>query len=100
MSISVNTNENGLHTIKIVGKFDFTLHREFRDAYADAPAIVNSYELNMRSTTYMDSSALGMLLLLRDYAGGDNSSVIITHASPEIKKILEVSNFRRLLDIT
>jgi anti-anti-sigma regulatory factor len=48
----------------------------------------------------MDSSALGMLLLLRDYAGGDNAKVVLQNCGPEIKNIFEISNFEKLLTIT
>jgi len=41
----------------------------------------------------MDSSALGMLLLLRDFTDGENSKVNLTHCRAEIKNILEISNF-------
>ena len=47
----------------------------------------------------MDSSALGMLLLLRERAGGDRAAIEITHCSPEIRKIFAVSNFDRLFKI-
>lgn len=99
MSISCSTDEKGKHTIKVSGIFDFSLHKEFRDSYEYAPATVHRYELNFRSTTYLDSSALGMLLLLREYAGGDNSLITITYANSEIKKILDISNFSRLFVI-
>ena len=53
----------------------------------------------MKETTYLDSSALGMLLLLRDHAGGDQAEVEIVNCSPDVKKILTISNFDQLFKI-
>jgi len=54
---------------------------------------------SLDSTEYLDSSALGMLLLLREHAGGESSNIRISKASPEVKKILEVANFEKLFNI-
>lgn len=100
MSISATPSESGSEvTISINGRFDFSLHKEFRDAYRDFPPSVK-YIIDMSKTEYMDSSALGMLLLLREHAGGDKSSIVITGCQPDIKKILTISNFQKLFEIS
>ena len=86
-------------TIKIDGRFDFSAHQEFRDAYENVPAAVSSYVVDMAGTSYLDSSALGMLLLLRDHAGGDNSDVKIINCNKDVRKILTISNFEQLFQI-
>jgi anti-anti-sigma factor len=55
--------------------------------------------VDLRDATYLDSSALGMLLLLRDHAGGDGSNIHIINCNPDVKKILAISNFEQLFDI-
>ena len=97
MAISVTNSENGL-TITIDGRFDFSSHKEFRDAYRDVDPGAN-YVVDMSKTDYMDSSALGMLLLLREYAGADKAKISITGCSPDIRKILTISNFQKLFNI-
>ena len=57
------------------------------------------YVVDMSFTTYLDSSALGMLLLLRDHAGGDHANIRIVHCNEDVKKILSISNFGQLFDI-
>ncbi len=99
MSIST-TEDNGKLTIKIDGRFDFSIHQEFRAAYENASDGIKQYEIDMRTTSYLDSSALGMLLLLRDFAGGDSSAVSITNTSPDVKKILTISNFEQLFSVS
>ena len=97
MTISV-TNSDGELKIAIDGRFDFSSHKEFRDAYKGTASDTN-YVIDMGSTDYMDSSALGMLLLLREHAGGDKARIKISGCSTDIKKILTISNFHKLFDI-
>ena len=40
-----------------------------------------------------------MLLLLRDFAGGDKANIEITNCSADVKKILTISNFEQLFTI-
>ena len=86
-------------TIKIQGRFDFSSHQEFRDAYEKADTKTDEFIVDMKETTYLDSSALGMLLLLRDHAGGDNSNIQIVNCNSDVKKILTISNFEQLFTI-
>ena len=58
----------------------------------------SNYILNMSELTYLDSSALGMLLLLKDYAQKD-VNIAIVNCIPEVYKILEIANFDRLFAI-
>ncbi|WET09129.1 MULTISPECIES: STAS domain-containing protein [unclassified Pseudomonas] len=86
-------------TIAIKGRFDFGSHQLFRDAYERFYKVPDVYIVDLKETTYMDSSALGMLLLLRDHAGGDNSEIQVINSSSDVRKILAISNFDKLFDI-
>ena len=85
--------------ISIQGRFDFSAHHEFRSSYESLAVKPESYRVDMNETTYLDSSALGMLLLLRDYAGGNKADISIVNCSPDVKKILTISNFEQLFTI-
>jgi len=98
MPVSSNRGNDGDVTITITGRFDFNDHTAFRDAYRDAPGS-SKFVVDMSSTDYMDSSALGMLLLLREHAGGDKAKIAIGGCKPEIKKILTIANFQKLFEI-
>ena len=100
MGINTTVSESGDKvTIAVAGKFDFQLYDEFRASYADTAGNGVEYVVDLSETEYLDSSALGMLLLLREHAGGETSSIEITQASPEVKKILDVANFGKLFKI-
>jgi len=100
MSITTSKSVDGtVLTIRIQGRFDFSSHQEFRDAYESDDGKINEFIIDMSEATYLDSSALGMLLLLRDYAGGDSAVISIVNCNHDVKKILTISNFEQLFVI-
>lgn len=100
MMISAKASADGSElNISIDGRFDFSSHQEFRKAYEDVEVTPSHYIVDMNAATYLDSSALGMLLLLRDFAGGDHARIRIVNCNEDVKKILTISNFEQLFDI-
>lgn len=100
MGINMTVSDDGNKvTISVAGKFDFQLYDEFRASYADTAGQGIDYVVDLSGTDYLDSSALGMLLLLREHAGGEASNIEITQASPEVRKILDVANFGKLFKL-
>lgn len=100
MSITSSLSDDGNElTINIQGRFDFSAHQDFRRAYENIDGSPTIYLVNMSEATYLDSSALGMLLLLRDHAGGDKADIKITNCNEDVKKILTISNFEQLFTI-
>lgn len=77
MSIVKNKSDDGHEmTICLPQTFDFQLHSEFRDLY-ESESDVTSMVLDMDKTKYMDSSALGMMLQLKEFTDGNDSKVSI-----------------------
>ncbi|MGZ0714090.1 STAS domain-containing protein [Pseudomonas palleroniana] len=100
MSVTSEVSLDGKKlTIAIKGRFDFGSHQHFREAYERFYKVPETYIVDLKETTYLDSSALGMLLLLRDHAGGDDSQVTVINSSSDVRKILAISNFDKLFDI-
>jgi anti-anti-sigma factor len=101
MSISseISPDANKI-TIKISGRFDFAVQNEFRDCYYNATPEENpQFVIDMAGANYMDSSALGMLLMMREYLGGNSANISIINCSPDIKNILTVANFQSLFSM-
>lgn len=92
--------ESGILYIKISGRFDFSLHKEFRDASNQFKPDIKKIEVDLSKTDYLDSSALGMLLILRDKSAGNKDSVVIKGATADVKKILQIANFDKLFTIS
>ena len=93
------SNESGDVSSIIDDRFDFSQHQNFRDAYAECNTSGTNFILELAKTTYMDSSALGMILLLKDHAEKLSGKVIIRKPSESVNKILEIAQFHRLLTI-
>ena len=102
MSITSSLSNDGKSlSIEIEGRFDASSLDEFRKCYEeissdDAP---HFYNVDLKNAVYLDSSALGMLLVLRDYAGGESAQITISNCSPEVKKIFSISSFEQLFTI-
>jgi anti-anti-sigma factor len=101
MSVQVIYTD-GNATLAIRGRFDFNIHKDFRTCSEEALAksTVKSIEVNLREVSYLDSSALGMLLLLRDKAeqsGGKR--IVLCAVSGMVEQVLEVANFDKLFTI-
>lgn len=87
--------------LSLSGRFDFNAHRDFRNGYEAAlqNGSVKTLNLNMEKVDYLDSSALGMLLLLNEKAKTANMEVVISSCPANIRKIIEVANFSRIFRI-
>ncbi|KPA88690.1 MULTISPECIES: STAS domain-containing protein [Pseudomonas] len=100
MAVESAVSDNGRKlTISIKGRFDFGKHQEFRDSYERVDTKPDSVVVDLKDATYLDSSALGMLLLLRDHAGGDSADIRVINSNSDVRKILAISNFDKLFDI-
>lgn len=98
MAFKVTQQSDDVVKVEICERFDFSTQAEFRTTYeSESPA--NSFILDFEKTKHMDSSALGMLLLLREYVG-DIRKVKLVRCSNEIKKILEICHFQDIFDIS
>lgn len=86
-------DENKTLKIWVEGRFDFLLHRDFRGAYREVSGIT-SVEVDLSQTIYVDSSALGMLLLLRETMG--NTKIKLTNVNAKIRMVLKIAHFDRM----
>lgn len=80
------------------GRFDFSSHREFRNACEEVLQAedVSEIEVDFSRVEYLDSSALGMLLLLREKANNVNMRVTLANCKGIVRQVLEVANFQKL----
>ncbi len=99
MTIETNLDtKKQILEIKITGRFDFSVHQYFRKATQQANG-VTAIVVDMSKTDYVDSSALGMLLVLRDKVGENKEAITIKNAKLEVKKILAIANFDKLFTL-
>jgi anti-anti-sigma factor len=97
MSISTQvTAEKARLTLQ--GRFDFSAHRDFRQGYEKliTQPEVKSIEVNMSGVEYIDSSALGMLLVLREAVIRNQQQLMLTNCTSSVRRVLDVANFGKL----
>lgn len=88
--------------IKLSGRFDFNTHREFRNV-ADplmADDAVRNVVIDFGGVDYLDSSALGMLLMLRDKASTSAKEIELAGVKGNVKQVLDIANFSKLFKIS
>lgn len=101
MAVKVSNRENGKSvSIEISGSFDYGMQREFRAAYQNARAMGVEFHVNMKEVGFIDSSALGMLILLKDHAESLQGKVIIDAAPEPVRRVLLNAKFDRLFTIS
>lgn len=96
------SKDAGKALVKLSGRFDFNTHREFRSAYEPliGDAETRSVVVDFSNVDYLDSSALGMLLMLRDKLGGAGKEVALTGVRGNVKQVLDIANFGKLFPIS
>lgn len=95
----INTGQNT--TIQLQGRFDFNTHRDFRAAVDTAlQAPQTQLSVDLEGVEYLDSSALGMLLMLRDKARASNKTVSLANCHGAVRQILDIANFSKLFSIS
>ena len=81
--------DNGTLSVKVAGRFDFSVHQDFRKMSTESVSL-NKINIDLSRVDYIDSSALGMLLILRDKVGERKEAITLINARPEILKILKM----------
>jgi HptB-dependent secretion and biofilm anti anti-sigma factor len=100
MTITALPSNNGeILTIKVEGRFDFSSLQMFRHAYENIEVKPSMYVVDLKESDYLDSSALGILLALRDHAGGDEANIRIVNATADIRKILVITKLDELFEL-
>jgi len=99
MGVSSQLSRDGKTlTIYVQGAFDSPAHKSFHDAYQQYSPDLH-YIVDLSDVTRFASSALGMLLLLREHAGGDKARITLRGCPKEERDILNVSQFERLFEV-
>lgn len=92
---------DNLVTLRPQGRFDFNCFRDFRSHYEAALAQegVQCIVVDLQQVQYIDSAALGILLLLRDRASAQEVKVELANLQGTVKDVLEIANFHKIFGI-
>lgn len=87
--------------IRLTGRFDFGGHRDFKRCYEGAlsDSGVRRITVDLKKVEYVDSAALGMLLLLKQQAEARSLPITLLDCGPLVKEIFDVANFGQIFEI-
>lgn len=97
--ISVDLNDNT--AVITLGKtFNFRVQHDFSNAYGGSVngSNIDQFVIDFKNTEYLDSTALGMLLVFRQKVGSDKG-IKLSNCNAVVNGILEVANFGELFEI-
>lgn len=92
---------NSVNTIRLPVRFDVSEHRTFTQRCEDALHAENcqQLELDFSLVQYLDSSALGMLVLLNKKASERGCKVHLKGCQGTVLEILSMANMQKLFQI-
>lgn len=100
MSItSTVSNDGSVVTIFVSGHFDFASHQDFMRAYKQHPRGEKSFVVDLKNAEYMDSSAMGALLQLREYSAKGRPTELV-NSNEGVREILRIANFDKIFKIS
>lgn len=86
--------------IRVPLRFDFRFVGQFRvhmEAAIDGGS-GSEVVVDLADTAYLDSSAMGMLLVLRDKARAKGKSVVISRPDGVVREALQRARFEKIFD--
>jgi anti-anti-sigma factor len=95
MNITTKKDNDGI-TVALSGRFTFSDHTPFRDVLINQVELVGRNEkvtFDLSAVDFVDSAALGMLLLAREAAQRQMGSIVLRGATGQVQRMLEVSRF-------
>jgi anti-anti-sigma factor len=82
------------YKIGLSSKFTFADHNDFKSIIERVRSLdFKTIDIDFSNVTFIDSAALGLLLLLRDEAEKADAKVMLSHPQGQIKKMFDVSRF-------
>jgi len=90
------TDNHDIVTIHLTGRFDFRVIKDFQEVLGREP---RTWVVDLSAVDYVDSSALGMLLLLRDRVHGDPQRVQLRGLRGQPRDVLMMAKFDRMFKL-
>jgi HptB-dependent secretion and biofilm anti anti-sigma factor len=93
--------EGSIGQLILVGQFDFNMHKDFRETsqtLLDSEQ-VREIKVDFDQVPFLDSSALGMLLLLKERAAMQKKSLSLVNCHDTVQQVLEIACFNKMFNI-
>lgn len=92
---------NDIGTVQLEGRFTFLDQSSFEFACKNLfnNTQIKQIVVNLENVKYIDSSALGMLLVLRNHVRTIGKSLVLSGPNGAVLKVLNVAHFGHLFNI-
>jgi HptB-dependent secretion and biofilm anti anti-sigma factor len=97
--VSKKSTDNTTLIISVKGVFDFNMLNEFRRAYSGENECVKKMVVDLRDTSAIDSSALGMLLNMNRYLESTGVEVFIENCNEHVRGVFDITHFNKIFTI-
>lgn len=89
-----------LETLRLPSRFDYSFHRQFGELYSPLIDNLSCKEiiLDFTQVEYLDSSALGMMVLLQKKFATNNRKIRIKGARGATEEILKMANMQKIFE--
>ena len=101
-ALSIHIAQTGRHAVlAIQGRFVFEMRSEFLEAMRRVTSLpdCDDISVDLSATEYLDSSAIGMLLILRDRALDAGRQTRITGSAGNVRNVLAMCNIGQLIPL-
>jgi anti-anti-sigma factor len=95
-ALSSPTEDGGRVTLSWTGEIDLTKVPDLRDEIMALPTD-RSVRLDLSAVSFLDSSGLGMLVLLRNRLAGCGAAVTLVDVQPQVRRVLDITGLARAL---
>ena len=85
--------------VTLSGSVDINTTGELRNAIQAVPTSVKSFVINASDVSYIDSSGVAVMLLVKQVAERSSASFAITSVSPMVMKVLELAKLDQVFKI-
>jgi anti-anti-sigma factor len=101
MQIATRT-EGQRAIIRLSGRFEFSAHREFREAVERVMQLdgITDLVIDLMDVDYVDSSALGMLLMVRERTNSAKLGLVLASPRGMVRQALDIAHFEKLFVIS
>jgi HptB-dependent secretion and biofilm anti anti-sigma factor len=87
-------------SIAVEGKFTFSDHLAFKKIFEIfTNSNIKELEIDIHNITFVDSAALGLLLLLKDNCTSHGVALTLLRPQGQVQKMLKISRFYELFKI-
>lgn len=95
-----STHQDSASTVTLRGDFTFADNQRFRQMLSNLEGkSCAMLTVNLTQVSFIDSAALGMLLLLRDHAERHHCKLILQGAQGQVEKMFTLSRFDQLFTL-